>query len=80
MPIFKGFLDKRIEVLKLLKKNPSNKHVICSKTTMTYATILTIFKDLFSNKMIERINLEIDTRQHKFQITEKGLQFLELLK
>lgn len=80
MVIFKGFLDKRIEVLKLLKKKPSNKHVICSKTTMTYTTILTIFKELVSNKMVKRINLEIDIRQHKFQITEKGLQFLKLLK
>lgn len=79
MVIFKGFLENRVKVLKLLKKNPSNKHIVCSKTTMTYATILTIFKELVSSKMIERINLEIDTRQHKFQLTEKGLQFLELL-
>lgn len=80
MVIFKGFLDNRVEVLELLKENPSNKHIVCSKTTMTYSTILTIFKELVSNKMVERINLEIDTRQHKFQLTEKGLQFLELLK
>lgn len=79
MPIFKGFLDNRIKVLNILKENILNKHEVCHKTTMSYSTILVIFKDLLSNKMIERINLEIDTRQHRFQLTDKGLQFLEML-
>ena len=79
MPIFKGFLDKRIEVLDLLKEKPSNKNQICLHSSMGYSTILVIFKDLLANKLVERINLEIDTRQHKFKITDNGLQLLKLL-
>jgi len=77
---FKGFLNKRIEVLNILKETPLNKNQVCFKTAMSYATILNIFKELISNGLIERVFLETDTRQHRYKLTEKGISFLNLLK
>lgn len=80
MPIFKGVLDKRIIVLKLLKKKPSNKNQVSLKTSLTYKTASIIFKELRDNKMIELVILETDSRQHQYKITEKGLNLLKMFK
>lgn len=80
MPIFKGFFNKRIEVLNILKKKISNKHEVFYKTTMSYSTILKIFKDLLDNKLVERVDSDIDTRQHKYKLTDKGLELINMFK
>lgn len=71
---FKGDLDKRLEILKKLEENPLNKNRMNLRSGSCYTSINRIVKELSGLGMIERA--EGNKKEHRYQITEKGKEFL----